>query len=459
MKVVLFIFLLMQTCQFPAAALEAGIHAMLRDSPLSWESEVEFELEQLGAAAIRRSFLPSVYLSAPEGYHISIPPEGRHRSHYRIGISGMLPFGVSADISAAHALEYLDGAEDPFGIIRTGFLQTVSIHSSLTVPLLFTAGGRITSSADTAFQQALINYEIERNTLVRRFVADWFILYRLKLSAGMHQLSYDLALQAEKAAGQQIEQGTAALHELWDAQRRATSAELQFLEAETELEGKKNLFFLYYGQDFPEQPEIPEQPINWVLCDVLPRIPLELVSADLRMEEHKLTYKKQRQDASPVLSIGLSVSGPQATEAKPFHKSLADQFSGIDDWTAGLTLGVSLSTQDLLNVSDRRVQYEQSLKLLNLQKNRMISELLGQKDQLNRMLARYQEVFRREEQSALQIQQYLKDMIDLQLRGEIELLDLQETMLQYEHARMLTEITASHVRETAIMLELLGGIE
>ncbi len=459
MKVLLVILLLMHICLFPVSALEAAVQGMLSHSPLSRELVLEFALEQLEAGVLKKSLLPSLYFSAPEGYTITIPLEGRHRSQYRIGVSGMLPFGVSADISAAHALEYLDGAEDPFGVSHTGFLQTLSINSSLAIPILPTSAGSFTKAADTAFQLALINYEIERNTLVRRFIADWFILYRLRLSADMHQLSYDLALQAEQAARRQAEQGRAALHEYWEAQRRTTSAELQLLEAQTELEEKKNLFFLYYEQDFPEEPEIPRQLINWDVCEILPRIPLELVSADLRMEEQRLAYEKQRRDASPVLSIGLSVSGPQTTEAKPFHQSLAEQFSGIDDWTARVSVGMALSTQDVFNASHRLARHEQNSRLLSMKSDRMVNDLLAQHSQLKRLRARYQDVYRREEHFTEQIQQYLKDMKDLQLRGEIDLLELQETKLQYEQARMLMNVTASHVRETEIMLELLGGIE
>ncbi|GAB6091440.1 TolC family protein [Spirochaeta dissipatitropha] len=445
---------------FPGIAhtLESQLHEVLLHSSLGREAEISYRMEDLDAGMQRQSVFPVLYLAAPAAYRIALPPEGRHAGQAQLGVRGQLPYGLSADLSWNHSLEYLHDVEDPAGEPQNGFLQTLAAQLDIQVPLYFSPKPYISSSIAAGMnEQAGLRLEIARNQLLQAYLQDWFDLYRRAQSLTLLSLHIQAARERVEAYELLVSSGDAALHELWQAERNLNARELEHLQADIERERLRSRFFSRYGVQFPEQALMPTGNIQWQHYAVQPLLSSELQLVQLQAEAAWLEYRNERSSSAPRINLSLNLNGPTPTEAGPFGESIRNNFTDRNDWNPGLSLGLSLSTDDFRTATVRSKRHELSMQGLNLQQQRRIDELHAQIQQSERLHEQYLRIYEREQQALTHMQSYVDDMHRRHDSGEIDLLQLNEILLQHAEMQGSAQQTLSRLREVELHLQLLSG--
>lgn len=441
------------------SSFESQLLEVLSNSDLSREADIDYQIKELEARAQGQTSIPVLYLSAPEAYSFRPLPDAQHLGKARLGIRGELPYGLTADLSWNHSLDYLTNASDFAGSSQDGFLQSFSAQVSLSVPLYFGKSPFIGASmALNTRDQAGLQQTIARNQLARSYIQDWFVLYRKKLSFEFLALQEQAAFTEVEAYEQLVSAGDAALHELWQAQRKRTAIEVNRMQADIEWQKLQEQFLSRYGVNFPEQAIIPSGMIDWTGYGIYPRLSAEKQLASMGYEANQLSYWNERSAAAPRINLGLSLNSPSPTEVKPFWESVSDQFTELGDWSPILSVGLALSTDDLHSASHKKSQYELSLERFTLQQDRLMDDLQAEVHQYERLLEQYRHFLDLEQNALQQMQHYVEDMKLRYEKGEMDLLQLNEILLQHGEMQTSVRQTSAYLREVEMHLQLLGTV-
>ena len=401
-------------------------------------NRLEFENKVLDYDSRYYSFIPSFYTSTNYDFKTSQTPENLYKypmNYYTtFGFEWLIPGGTTFSSYIKYDMNrYVLNSLEEISVDNTGYNQNPVISFTLSqslLPYYFQGKSKnpIILSYENNFKTAQINF-FSSIADTKKSVADYFIQLR-KLIRNKTILENQIKLQSIlcETAAYKFAQGVISQIDYWEYENKLYEYQNNLNEIQLQLENLRNAFELLTGNiDISLiDSQLPDYKIKLLQEDNY------LISFEIQEKELENNLILLRQNYSPTIQLSGSYSyNLDATKTNELKQAWSTE--GEKKWT--VTLGLSLSPENINQINKASLTYKNNLKTLEEQKRIYLKNKKETINYYKKNILFYEEMKNQKTENIKKQESYLNAIKDRHKRGLCSDLDLLQAGLIFQNAK------------------------